>query len=251
MKTAFLKLISKLKNSPIGGGGAFLLLFLSCTKEEATPSLPAIPMVKTEELKSFTQGTLASHTKSTYSYDTQQRVVAIAVQNMLDNSSNTVTYDYSTPNQVKVGGRIYVLDVNGRATQLQYSPQYVENFTYDANGYLLTSSDPQFNKTYTYANNNLTEIKTFYTAQNQLFEQEKFSFGTQPNTIGNENKGMKFLGKSSANFIGGRQKVYGQPLYNYTYTSNYDTQNRLTDYYWSRIGGNQAGTFQAFYTYYP
>ncbi len=231
---------------------AFFLL--CCKKTEVTT--PNIPMVKTEELKSYTHGNLTDNSKLTYTYDTQQRVVSKITQNMLNGVTTTSTYDYSTPNEVKElqsGGvnKTYYLDVNGRATQLKLGTFVSANYTYDANGYLLTVGDAQNSSTYTYTNANPTEKKTLLIAQNQVTGIEQYSYNSLPNTVSSQNKGLNIFGKASANFFASRSVVLGPILFVDTYSSGYDSNNLLTTYSWSRIGGNSGLSFVANYTYYP
>ena len=220
---------------------------------ETQLAVSSVPLVSTEVLKSYSLGILDSHIKNTYVYNAQFKVSSITELNVLTNANTTTTFDYTMPNQVKETRgtfvKTYLLNPSGIAFQVQAGSQILNTFTYNSANNLLTDNDGQQLKTNTYLNNNLaTNIVT--NSNNQIMDGYNYGYVTQLNTIGNDNKGMSFLGKSSVNFINSKSRTAGNPLHIYNYMSSYDANNRLTDYNWTRLGGNQAASFQANYTYY-
>jgi hypothetical protein len=163
---------------------------------------------------------------SAYSYDNQGRVTSLAITSTTSGNSNQqYTYGTNSVTQILQDGSTinYTLNSNGYATSQVFKDNigaviFSLNNTYDNEGHLLSSgSNGGGTITNTWTDGNLT-------SDNNFGGQTYTYLSTKDNTIGNENKGMKFLGKDSKN-LRSTSTSYGSTT---TFTYEYDSQNRVT-----------------------
>lgn len=166
-----------------------------------------------------------------YVYDSLGRLTSIS----FGAGSTTITYTYYGNDSIKVTGYnangpiVYILNSSGYASSVIDPDGTVTYFTYDSEGHLLS--------------NNYGLVNTWDAAGNMLTTSElggqTFTYLTDKiNTAGNENRGRKFLGKSSENLIGTSTQSGQQPI---AYTYQYDSENRVT--YIQRGTGTETFTY--------
>ena len=132
-------------------------------------------------------------------------------------SNNQVSFTNDNSGVIGVAFYRYTLNSSGYAVKLENmwydgDVYYTKNLTYDAEWHLLEDSFT------TYANGNkvtgLDVTNTYYT----------YTYNTDKlNTISNENKGQKFLGRESINVLASQTK----PGRTITYNCQYDSLDRL------------------------
>jgi len=220
------------KNRKIGAENEF-----SCKKDNhnTPPPPPAIPKIKTE---------WANNDVRTYSYDDKGRVTKIVYSlygwdEYAYTDTGVVINHYDTTNTWTYK-MLYKLDSKGLAilSTSTTSTSDTSTYAYTTDGYCLTKTVTRtltaqplrsWAYHYFYTNNNLDSIIETYTqgaSSNSIGTYYDSYFTDKTNTIGNDNFGQSFLGKSSKNPFNAARDIghtndgtYPQTNYVYEYDS--------------------------------
>jgi hypothetical protein len=176
----------------------------------------------------------------TYTYDSHQRIATVTLSGSLDHAVISYTYGANSITITSDQNRnssVLTLNASGYAISAvgkdsANNTLSTDTYTYDSDGHLLTSTSS--GETNTWSNGNL--------ATNDRGAGDIYSYTyltNKVNTMGNENVGRAFNGKSSLNLVD-IETVSGSGSTAYSY--QYDSQNRVTQ----AVHGNETET----YTYY-
>jgi YD repeat-containing protein len=255
---------------------AFALIVGACKKDKVV-SPDSFPLVKTK-----TDINLGA--TITYSYDAQGKIdssrisTASACRYGYLYSDDSITYYFSCYPSSSGINYVYLLNMDKLVARKVEHGTVVE-YQYDANGYTaVVNHNPgdEFSSvdSITVVDGNPTEIISISTFDRMPHdgsvtvyrEQTINTYNAQINTIGNENFGMAYLGKSSKNLLvssvtttlskticdgSGCSADPFTNSYSYTYTYEYDDQGRVskrTELY--SLNGSPPSTTTYAYTYY-
>lgn len=224
-----------------------LVFFYGCKKEAVTTT--NTNTAKYGFVKTYADGSATI----TFSYDNQGRLDSI-VDNDLSGIITTYTLTYNSGSVVLTGGGstvIYSLNSQGLAT----SDNAGNVYTYDNNGYLISTVKGTGSRQYTIANGNVTSIV--------LTNIDGFSKDTTVNTFGTQtdyrNYGLSFLGKNGtfqtlifpylsysikSNLLVTQTVENRNNFYGWTYT--FDSLGRVTSELEEQSGSNNGSNL---YTY--
>jgi hypothetical protein len=244
---------------------AMVLLITGCKKNDSTNSTITPSASKLKTLTALPSGDV-----STFYYDSIGRIKKVTTTA----TSNYLSYVYKGADSIIVFSsngtdslRVGAYKLNGIGLAITNSaPSNTVTYTYDVNGYETNATTNSIlgsvADTFVISGNNITEHKTgasspaLFTTVNT---QQVYTYLTsKTNTVSNANRGMSFLGKSSANPVNtetfhSRTVVTIPPgtttadeTYNYSY--DYDSNNRITKMTKTAVS-NSAVTSET-YTYY-
>jgi hypothetical protein len=196
-----------------------------CKKDDNNTTPDNTDSTKTPKIKTLTYVlSNGNDVTETYVYDEQGRIIT---KTFSGSSSNVISYSYNTNSIIMYNDRdktthTFELNSNGYATSekitdAQNNVLSSDNYTYDSDGHLTT--DGEF--TYTWSGGNLVS-KT-----NSNGSRKYTYFSDKTNTIGNQNRGISFLGVDSKNLIS--SNIYNDDITNtQNYSYEYDSLNRVT-----------------------
>lgn len=236
-----------------------ILTIFSCQKQ-ADPIVSY--MVKT---KTSTQ----TNNTETYFYDTQNRVVKITNSNFTSFSTfeyigdSVFQYAHKSDSTFYLNAKYLFNNKKLQTEKLQLSPWTFSNeeekFSYETNDFLKTYfysvTDYTTNDTLANDGTNFTQRRgTAYGLAGTWTFATNYTYYSNANTIGNENFGKPFLGKSSANVLKSETQItvnhYTIPetttnsVINYTY--DFDNYGRVITQY----ATSDASSVTTTYTYY-
>lgn len=220
MKTAF-----KLTAYTIVLFLAVAMVASSCKKDDTTDDIDTTPKIKTL-LRTYSNVT----DTTTYAYDSQGRLVKEIINGQASNysyGSNNIWVVYDSGDTAEE----YILNSDGYAASKRYVNMYILNYAYDADGHRI-SQDGFY--TYTWVSGNMTVEAGSSSSAEYTYATDK------ANTIGNANRGQKYLGTDSKN-LANTVKYSGSSTSN-TIQYDYDSENRV-------IRKSYEG-FVELYTYY-
>lgn len=160
----------------------------------------------------------------TYTYDDLGRTLTISDHLGSEHYEYTEqaiivkTYNTSS-NGVPVGITTYNLNAQGMVDNIDE----IEFYTYDADGYLLTSTNASNTTTNTYSNGNLA-TKTHTSGTKYIYQY----YANTTNTIGTQNTGYSCGGKQSANLMSSSTQIAGSDTTTFNFAYEYDSQGRVT-----------------------
>ncbi|HLX90076.1 MAG TPA: hypothetical protein VKR32_00250, partial [Puia sp.] len=150
----------------------------------------------------------------TFTYDSQNRLT----QEQFSDGTATISFVYGTDTVTETQGTtitVYALNNSGVAA----SDNQGNTYTYDANGHLLSETNPNGASTMnTVTNNNIT--KSVQTTAGGTVTTLTYTFTTGTNTL---KFGLTFTGAPNANLI----QSEGINGTNYPFTYTYDSHNRV------------------------
>jgi len=199
---------------------SFLLFFNACKKEQSSTNTNNNNTAKYGFVKTYADGSGTI----TFSYDSQGRLDSVVDNDF--SGITTYTLTYNSGSVVLTGGGstvIYTLNSQGLAT----SDNAGNVYSYDNNGYLISTVKGTGSRKYNISNGNVSSII--------LTNIDGFSNDTTVNTFGTQtdyrNYGISFLGKN------GTFETLLYPYFSYSIKSNLlvtqTVENRYTTYGWT------------------
>ncbi len=229
---------------------SFLALF-SCTKKNDPTPTPIDPSTSRVKSMTFTDSTGNLFATMTFQYDNISQLIEMHQLQYAGGTSMHYYYQYLPgliiekiydTNNVLNARTPYNINSQKLITngdQMAYTGSgdsllmYVYTFKYNTDGYLIESKDFYQGDTSRYHlqtweifNGNSISYTVLFSESGGIYTENNEYYASTINTIGNENLGRSFLGKSSVNLIKS-STIPNNPFGSKSYTYEFDSQNRV------------------------
>lgn len=194
----------------------------SCKKEDVSPTrIKTITYTDTQGSSSVTEN---------YEYDDMDRLSKVFIEDSL-----AATYQYQDLTVVQKtdgGNTVYTLNSDGYVSSVNFYYSTLMDFYYGSPGYVSQTVNGNVQRNFVWSGENLV--------QNYGTDTVDYTYLTdKSNTIGNEYRGLAFLGKDAKNLVN-----------TVTYSTGPTTLTYAYEYDGDKVSKRTLGTAVEIYTYY-